>query len=305
MLELEGLYRHFGELQALDNLSFSAQPGRLLGFLGPNGAGKTTAMRSIFGLISLDSGRVQWRGKPVDATARSSFGYMPEQRGLYPKMKCNDQLIYFGRTHGLTKAEATLAASTWLETFGLTDRANDTLETLSHGNQQRVQLAAALVHSPDLLVLDEPFSGLDPLGVADMEEVLRTEAARGRTIIFSSHQLDLVEALCDDIVIIHRGAKALAGTLAELRATSQVRRLTARFTDPQTEWDLSFANPTKLKRRAGETTALVSSAVEVGRLLTDAQAAGEVSSFSWEPPSLAEIFVEAVNGEIDVSEVGG
>ncbi len=202
VLCLDDLHKRYGDVAALDGLSLTATPGRLLGFLGPNGSGKTTSMRAIFGLVGLDSGRVTWNDQPITQDEMLRFGYMPEQRGLYPRMAAGAQLVYLARLHGMTRDDAEEAAASWLDRLGLTDRADDPVNTLSHGNQQRVQLAASLVHEPDLLVLDEPFNGLDPLGVADMSDVLRARAARGATVVFSSHQLDLVEDLCDDVVII-------------------------------------------------------------------------------------------------------
>ena len=304
MLELRGLRRRYGDVIALDDLSLTARPGSLLGFLGPNGAGKTTAMRSVFGLVELEAGTVRWNGEPVTPALRRTFGYMPEQRGLYPKMKCADQLTYFARAHGVEADEARHAAIEWLEALGLGDRVDDTLESLSHGNQQRVQLAAALVHQPSLLVLDEPFSGLDPIGVAAMEDVLRREAARGRTIIFSSHQLDLVESLCDDIVIVHRGRDILAGTIDELRAASEHRQLEVRFSGYDASWEPPVEAALSVTRGKGTVRALVPASVDVDSLLSSAHAAGDVIGFRWEPPSLSELFVEAVNGEVALEEVG-
>ena len=179
MLVIEGLHKAYGDIKALDGCSFTVQPGRMLGFLGPNGAGKTTTMRAIFGLLTPDAGSVSWQGKPIGPDERLRFGYMPETRGLYPKMKAADQLTYLGTLHGMSSSEARESAGKWLERLGLADRTADQVEKLSHGNQQRVQLAAALVHDPELLVLDEPFSGLDPIGVETMAEVLRERAARG------------------------------------------------------------------------------------------------------------------------------
>ncbi|QGG93758.1 ABC transporter ATP-binding protein [Actinomarinicola tropica] len=302
MLSLRGLRRHYGDVVALDGLSFEAQEGRLLGFLGPNGAGKTTAMRSIFGLVEPDAGEVLWRDAPVDASVRRRFGYMPEQRGLYPKMPCAAQLSYFGQIHGMDRADADGAARRWLDELGLGERADDPVEALSHGNQQRVQLAAALVHDPELLVLDEPFSGLDPLGVASMEEVLREQAAEGRTIIFSSHQLDLVEALCDDVVIIHRGRAVRSGTIEAIRAASEQRRVEVTF-EGAVDWTPPSPEVLDLVRRNGAVGALVPSSLDVDVLLASAREAGDVRGFRWEPPSLSELFVEAVGGAVSRSEV--
>jgi ABC-2 type transport system ATP-binding protein len=218
MLEIRGLVKRYGSVTALDGATFSASRGRLVGFLGPNGAGKTTAMRCVFGLATPDSGDVRWDAQPVDSRTRLRFGYMPEQRGLYPRMRVAEQLAYFGQHHGLSARDARARSAAWLERFGLADRAKSKLEDLSHGNQQRVQLATALVHDPELLVLDEPFSGLDPIGISTMSEVLRERAHAGVGVVFSSHQLDLVEEVCEDVVIISRGRVVAQGSIEALRA---------------------------------------------------------------------------------------
>jgi ABC-2 type transport system ATP-binding protein len=229
VLRVRGLRKSYGNVVALDDVSLSAAPGRLVGFLGPNGAGKTTTMRAVFGLVRLDAGEVSWQDRPVDAQVRLEFGYMPEQRGLYPRMPVARQLSYFARMHGVDPDRARAGAEHWLARLGLEDRMDGPLDDLSHGNQQRVQLAAALVHEPRLLVLDEPFSGLDPLGVQAMSEVLREQAEGGTTVLFSSHQLELVEELCDDVVIIADGRDRLRGTLEEARAAASYRNVEVRI----------------------------------------------------------------------------
>jgi ABC-2 type transport system ATP-binding protein len=228
VLTVSGLRKSYGKVVALDDVSLTAAPGRLVGFLGPNGAGKTTTMRAVFGLVHLDAGEVTWHGRPVDAQVRLEFGYMPEQRGLYPRMPVGRQLSYLARMHGVDPGRARAGAEHWLTRLGLADRMDGPLDELSHGNQQRVQLAAALVHEPRLLVLDEPFSGLDPLGVQAMSEVLREQAEGGTTVLFSSHQLELVEELCDDVVIIAEGRDRLRGTLEEARAAASYRNVEVR-----------------------------------------------------------------------------
>src|SRR3954464_15471612 len=225
MLEIHDLTKTYGPVTALDGASFVVRPGRLVGFLGPNGAGKTAPMRGSFGLARPDAGSIAWRGARIGRRERLRFGYMPEQRGLYPRMRVADQLTYFGQQHGLANGDAKRATARWLDGVGLADRATAKLEALSPGNQQRVQLGAALVHDPELLVLDEPFSGLDPLGIETMSSILRERAAAGGGAGFSSHQLALVEDLCEDVVIINRGRIAAAGAIDELRAASTRRHL--------------------------------------------------------------------------------
>jgi ABC-2 type transport system ATP-binding protein len=217
MLELERLTRRFGDLVALDGLSFEVEPGRMFGFVGSNGAGKTTAMRIVMGVDDPDEGTVRWHGRGVDRAARTTFGYMPEERGLYPKMTAERQLAYLGRLHGLDARAAAAAGSHWLARLGLPARGRDPVEKLSLGNQQRVQLAAALIHDPVLLVLDEPFSGLDPTGTDALSEILLERAAAGVPVVFSSHQLELVERLCDAVAIIDAGRLVASGRVAELR----------------------------------------------------------------------------------------
>lgn len=216
-LSIHRLYKRFGKTQALDGMDFTVHPGELYGFVGSNGAGKTTTMRIVLGVLSSDSGEVLRDGQPLTFEDRLRFGYMPEERGLYPKMKVDEQLIYFARLHGLSESAARSAMEYWTERLGVHMRRGDEVQTLSLGNQQRVQLAAALVHDPEVLVLDEPFSGLDPLAVADMSAVLREKAQAGATVVFSSHQLDLVERLCDRVGIASLGKIAAEGTIDHLR----------------------------------------------------------------------------------------
>src|SRR5215207_7966194 len=224
MLEVADLARRYGDTIALDGLSFTVEPGQLFGFVGPNGAGKTTAMRIVLGVLEPDRGEVRWQGRTVDAAMRARFGYMPEERGLYPKMRVRDQIVYMARLHGHAEREAKEAADRWIERLGLSERAGARTEELSLGNQQRVQLATALVHDPDVLVLDEPFSGLDPVGVDVMSGVLQELAGGGVPVVFSSHQLDLVERLCEAVAIIRDGRLVAAGHVEDLRDQGQRAR---------------------------------------------------------------------------------
>ena len=293
MLRLDGLAKRFGDTVALEDADLTAHPGRILGFLGPNGAGKTTAMRSVFGLVALDAGRVTWNDAPIGADQRRRFGYMPEQRGLYPKMKVAAQISWLAQLRGMERSEADRATADILGRLGLAGRAGDKLEALSHGNQQRAQVAASLVHDPELLVLDEPFSGLDPTGVDSMTEVIRRRAGGGAAVVFSSHQLDLVEDVCDDVAIIDRGRVILAGTLADVRFGSPRRRIEVSFTDPNIDW--TPRGGSLVRRSEGSTVSMVPIESDPELLLTDARSAGTVASFSFGPPHLSEIFREAVS----------
>jgi ABC-2 type transport system ATP-binding protein len=240
VLELQGLSRRYGDVVALDDLSFTVREGQMFGFVGPNGAGKTTTMRIVLGVLEPDRGEVRWRGRPVDAETRRRFDYMPEERGLCPKMRVRDQLQYFARLHGLSAIDAGSAADHWIGRLGVAERAGDRVEQLSLGNQQRVQLAAALVHDPEVLVLDEPFSGLDPVGVDVLAEVLAERAADGTPVIFSSHQLELVERLCEAVAIINHGRLVAAGPVEELRASGGERRYQVEVADAAaTGWPAS------------------------------------------------------------------
>ncbi len=219
-LELRDLRKRYGGTVALDGASFAVGGGEMFGFVGPNGAGKTTLMRIVLGVLAADSGEVLWRGAPIGGEQRRRIGYMPEERGLYPKMRVRDQLVFMGRLHGVEEAKALAAAERWMTKLGIAERAEEPVEALSLGNQQRVQLAVALVHEPDLLVLDEPFSGLDPDGVDALSGALTEEIrARGVPVVFSSHQLELVERLCDSVAIIAAGRIAAAGRLSEIEGS--------------------------------------------------------------------------------------
>jgi ABC-2 type transport system ATP-binding protein len=288
---MTGIHKQFGDVVALRGAGLSVDRGRILGFLGPNGAGKTTMMRVIFDLVHPEEGVVTWNGAPVDAGTRLNFGYMPEERGLYPKMKVGDQLVHFARLTGLSKSGATDAVHHWLGVLGIDDRVDSKVEELSHGNQQRAQLAAALAPNPELLVLDEPFAGLDPIGVSALSETLRELAASGVTIVFSSHQLDLVEDVCDDVAIIVDGRVVLSGILDEIKERSTRRRLTIDV-DGQ-PWIPDLAD-VEVVDNQGRAHCIVSKDAHVGEILEAAEAAGSVSRFAFEPPHLTDLFREAV-----------
>jgi ABC-2 type transport system ATP-binding protein len=294
MLEIKDLAKRYGDIVALDGASFTATPGRIVGFLGPNGAGKTTTMRCIFGLARPDRGETLWKGSTIDRAARLRFGYMPEQRGLYPRMRVGEQMSYFAQHHGMSARDADRASRQWLERLGLGDREKDKLEALSHGNQQRVQLGAALVHDPELLVLDEPFSGLDPIGIATMTEILRDRAAAGVGVVFSSHQLDLVEDVCEDVVIIARGRIVAAGAIDDLRAASGRRHLEVEVEGAGASWLDGRDGATVVDQRGDLVRLLVPVDADLSGLLAAASAAGTVRRFAFQPPALSELFMEAV-----------
>ena len=294
LLELRGLRRTFGPLTALDDLTFEVPSGHVVGFLGPNGAGKTTTMRAIFGLTDLDAGEVRWNGGAVSQTQRRRFGYMPEERGLYPSMLVGEQIEYLGRLHGLSAEDARRAARSWLERLDIGDRAQSKVEALSHGNQQRVQLAAALIHDPELLVLDEPLAGLDPTGIDAIGQVLVERAEVGCCVLFSSHQLDLVEDLCERVTIIDHGRLVVSGTVDEL-ATSGGRRLVVRVEGDRTAaWARVLRGVAISEVDAGAARLVLDDSVDSDTVLRAAMAAGKVTQFSFERRRLSEVFREAL-----------
>jgi len=303
VLELLDLRRRFGDTIALDGLSFSVPPGQVFGFLGPNGAGKTTAMRAIVGVASLDAGSVRWSGAPIGEQTRRRIGYMPEERGLYPSMKVLDHLQYLAQLHGLGSAAARSAAEHWAGRLGLAEKLGDKVESLSLGNQHRVQLAAALVHDPGLLVLDEPFSGLDPVGVDAMSEVLQERAAAGVTMLFSSHQLDLVEHLCHAVAIIHHGKLVAHGTVTELAEAGQLHVMVKVAGDVAARWTSALVPPTLVEKvHEGTATISLESKDDAQVVLDLARRAGPVEYFGFAKRRLSEVFRDAVGA--DVSGVG-
>jgi ABC-2 type transport system ATP-binding protein len=294
MLEIDALRKRYGHVVALDGCSFSVRRGQLVGFLGPNGSGKTTTMRSVFSLVRPDTGTVRWQGRPIDSAVKLRFGYMPEQRGLYPRMRVAKQLVYFARLHGMDKAQATRTSEHWLERLGLADRAGSRLEQLSHGNQQRIQLAAALIHDPELLILDEPFSGLDPIGVEDMMSILLERSQQGAAVVFSSHQLDLVEDLCEEVVIIAAGKVVLSGPIRELRARSPHRYLDIEVASSRNDLAAAFPDHEVVSTHDGRIRLRVDEETPLEPLIRSAGRLGQIRQFSYTPPNLSEVFREVV-----------
>ena len=298
MIEIRGISRSFGDRTVLDDVSFTVDRGRMTGFVGGNGAGKTTTMRVLMGVLSADRGEVLLDGTPLTRADRAQFGYMPEERGLYPKMQVLEQLVYLGRLHGMSADGANASAMELCERLGIAERAKDDLESLSLGNQQRAQIAAALVHRPIALVLDEPFSGLDPMAVEVVLNVLRDAAAEQVPVLFSSHQLDIVERLCDDVVVIGGGKILAAGSREALRAEHAGTTFELELTGPAADagWvrDVPGVSVTHLE---GAIVRFDSDHQTAQTVLTHAVAAGPdaaVTSFTQIRPSLTQIFQEVV-----------
>ncbi|RLK59646.1 ABC transporter ATP-binding protein [Actinokineospora cianjurensis] len=293
MLQVDGVTKRYGDVLACDRVSFDVGAGELFGFVGGNGAGKTTTMRIVLGVLAPDAGEVRFRGAPVDHAARRRFGYLPEERGLYPRMRVLDQLVYLAELHGADTNAAHRAAEQWVARLGLREYRGTEVQRLSLGNQQRVQLAAALVHDPLVLVLDEPFSGLDPLAVDVLVEVLREQAAAGVPVVFSSHQLDLVERLCDRVGIIKGGRVVAGGTVAQLRAGSGSTLVVDAPAAPA-GWASGLAGVTVLGVHNGQTRLRVAPGTDDQPILAAALATGPVRGFTHQHPTLAELYRGAV-----------
>ncbi|MEV4602534.1 ATP-binding cassette domain-containing protein [Amycolatopsis sp. NPDC049253] len=292
-LEIDAISKRYGTVVALEQMTFDVRPGELFGFVGSNGAGKTTTMRIALGVLSADAGQVRFAGSPITHETRRHIGYMPEERGLYPKMKVGEQLTYLARLHGMSAADAKASTERWTERLGVAARRDDEVEKLSLGNQQRVQLAAALVHEPRILVLDEPFSGLDPVAVDVMSKVLKEKAADGVPVVFSSHQLDLVERLCDRIGIVRSGRMEAMGTVSQLRAGGAVRLL---VDAPQAAdgWAVNLPGVTVLGRDGAVTELELADGADDQVVLRAALASGPVREFARKLPSLTDLFRSVV-----------
>jgi ABC-2 type transport system ATP-binding protein len=295
-LEIDKVSKRYGDVVALQDLTFDVRPGELFGFVGSNGAGKTTAMRVILGVLSADAGEVRWAGRPLTLGIRRRIGYMPEERGLYPRMKVADQLTYLAQLHGVSRADAVASMTRWTDRLGVAARRGDEVQKLSLGNQQRVQLAASLVHDPAILVLDEPFSGLDPVAVDVMSRVLREKASGGAPVLFSSHQLDLVERLCDRVGIIRSGQMVAVGTVDELR-TAGTAQLVIEAPSAPAGWTADLPGVRLVAHEGGQTVVELDPGTDDQIVLRAALASGPVRSFGFRRPSLTELFRDVVSQE--------
>jgi ABC-2 type transport system ATP-binding protein len=294
MLVVDRVSRSFGSVVAVRDVSFTAEPGSVTGLLGPNGAGKTTTMRMLLGIYVPDSGAVTWNGAPIALRTRRRFGYLPEERGLYGKMKVRDQIAYFGRLHGLHADEARVRATRWMETLHIDEYADRACNELSKGNQQKVQLASAVSHDPELVVLDEPFSGLDPVNAETMLECIRSLAARGATVVLSSHQMFQIEDACRSFCIVGAGHVRAHGSLAELRRAFPTR--TVRVAPDLPAFRALFAAHGAASPRASGSELIyeLPADTDFGALLREAVAAGPLETFERQEPSLSQIYMRAL-----------
>jgi ABC-2 type transport system ATP-binding protein len=293
-LQVDGLCKRFGTVVALDGLSLRVRAGEIFGFVGSNGSGKTTTMRIILGVTEPDDGQVRWRGTPITEASRRRIGYMPEERGLYPRMKVGEQLRYLARLHGMGARAAEHATRVWTDRLGVAGRLNDEVQKLSLGNQQRVQLAAALIHEPEVLVLDEPFSGLDPLAVDVMSGVLREKADAGVPVVFSSHQLDLVERVCDVVGIIQAGRMVTQGKVDALRSQGP-RRQVVDVPGSDGAWARDLPGVTVVAVDGGRAILQLQDQVDDQAVLRAALAEGPVTEFSPVRPALVDLYRHVVD----------
>ncbi len=291
-LRVDGLHKRFGDIVAIRGVDLEVPRGQLVGFLGPNGAGKTTTMRGVMGLVAMDAGSVTWDGRTMTEEDRHHIGYMPQERGLYPRMKVHEHIAYIGRLAGLDRGTASRRANQWADRVGLADRGNDLVQELSTGNQQRVQLAVALVHEPELMILDEPFAGLDPVAVSMLSEVMAEQVEKGASVVFSSHQLDLVQDLAEHVTIVAGGETRASGTVADLRNRSPHRLLDIRWAGPVPSW--SPRDGEARDAPPGVSRFVVPAESDAAALIAQASSAGTLAAVTYVPPGLDEVFLELV-----------
>jgi ABC-2 type transport system ATP-binding protein len=295
-LHIEHISKEFGTFKAVDNVDFTVNAGRIFGFLGTNGAGKTTTMRMILDIIRPDRGEITWNGKPNTDVPRREFGYLPEERGLYPKMPVDDQLMFIARLYGASRTKIESELKEWLERLDITENRHKRVEQLSKGNQQKIQFLAAILHDPDILILDEPFSGLDPVNAEQMKQAFLMMRDRGKTIIFSTHQLDDAQELCHDIAIIHRGHLVISGDVESVRqSTGQQLVKLAIDGDARIGWLDQMPDVRVQRRREDYLELSVPSEGDARKVLTEAmRREALVTRFEISYPSLNDVFLSAV-----------
>lgn len=289
LLEVKNLYKSFGEKEVLKSVSFSVKGGKAFGLLGRNGAGKTTTIRILMDVFPANSGEILFNGAPIDYN-KVQFGYLPEERGLYPKKKIFDQLIYFAELKNLSRATAIRAVDYWLGRLGMTEYKNKRLDTLSKGNQQKIQLITALAHDPQIVILDEPFSGLDPVNAGLLKDVVKEEIAKGKIVLFSSHQMNYIEEFCDDIAILNGGKVAISGNIKEIKRNYPRNRLVV-YSEEREEIAAEYADRAAAATGGGLTITLTAAEEKaaVMQALTEKYDIDKIEVFE---PSLNDIFVE-------------
>jgi ABC-2 type transport system ATP-binding protein len=297
-LKLEHVTKKFGHFLAVNDLSITVPEKEMFGFLGANGAGKTTTFRMILGLLDSSAGRITWDGQPIDYSTSHLVGYLPEERGLYPKLKVRDQIVYLARLRGMKKTEALVELKSWLERFKITDYENKKVEELSKGNQQKIQFIAAVVHKPKLLILDEPFSGLDPVNVEMLKEAVLTLKENGATIVFSSHRMEHVEEMCEHLCILHRGSPVVSGSLKEIKHEFGKKNLVI-HADFSLDSLKNFPGVVKSRVTMEGIHLQIEGEEIAGKILKEIVDKGFIRKFALEEPSLNDIFIEKVGNSYE------
>ena len=300
-LVVDHLSKRFGAVVALDDLSFEVAPGQVFGFLGANGAGKTTTMRIALGVLEPDAGQVTWGGIESHRLPRSTWGYLPEERGLYPRMRVLDQLVFFAGLHGVPAGRARREAMSWLRRFRGEDIADRKAEQLSKGNQQKVQFIAAVLHEPEVLLMDEPFTGLDPVNVMLLREAFMELRSRGRTVVFSTHQMEVAEAMCESVAIVDRGRMVLGGPVREVRRSTGRRMVRISVADGHDlPWLAAVPGARVIQAGVGRATVELEPGTEPDAVLVAAVGAGaRVVHFEIADPSLEQVFIDVVGHPAD------
>jgi ABC-2 type transport system ATP-binding protein len=297
VVELAAVTKAYENKVAVHNLSLLIESGQMFGLLGPNGAGKTSSIRMMMGITVPDSGKVSLFGKPFDRKSLNRVGYLPEERGLYKKMKVVDQLVFFGEMHGISPQESRRRATDWATRIEIADSLNKKTEELSKGMQQKIQFIASLLHDPDLIVMDEPFSGLDPVNATLLERTLIELKEQGKAIIFSTHRMDQVEKLCDTICLINKGEAVLSGKMREIKSRYERNRVIVEF-----EGDASFLKSAEIaeaRNFSGHAEIRLHPHGNAQKLLHEASAVSTIYRFEVIEPSLEEIFIQTVGGKSD------
>jgi len=295
VVELAGVTKAYETKLAVDNLSLSIDAGQMFGLLGPNGAGKTSSIRMMMGITIPDSGKVSLFGKPFERKSLERVGYLPEERGLYKKMKVLDQLVFFGELHGLTAAEARKRSTAWTTRMEIGDVLNKKTDELSKGMQQKIQFISSLLHDPGLIIMDEPFSGLDPVNAVLVEKTLLELKDQGKAILFSTHRMDQVEKLCDSICLVNNGRAVLAGKVREIKSTYKRDRVIVEF-----QGSSEFLNSPEIaeaKNFSGHAEIRLKENGDAQKLLHQAATAATIYRFELVEPSLEEIFIQTVGGK--------